>query len=139
MARDRLEMQMVGSRSAAVRTVVEHRVPVILLRKRKHVREMMPDGLRDMLFPGDHEMPREDRIRIDLDIVAAALAAFELHVELLLGTVLRAEEAGTCRYGLGIGDSGRGRHTLGIMLHLAGQSPDGEVLGPGGLEGTEIR
>ena len=113
-----LEMKMVRRGSAALGAVIIDRIVLVVPGKVEHVGQMMPDGLRQMLRPGYHKMLLENGIRVDLDIVQAALAPLELKMELLLGAVLHAKETRPCRKRGRGGVGGAGSYTLGIELNL---------------------
>ena len=94
----RLEMKMVGGGCPAHGAVVEHREVLVHLRKQQHVREVMPDGLGDMLVAHHYEMIPKDRVGINLDIVASVLLTFVFQMKLFFRTVLDTEETGTRCY-----------------------------------------
>ena len=110
-------MQVIGSRSAAHRAVVVYGILRIHAAEQQHVREMVPDGLGNVLVAGYHQMVPENRERVNLDVVAAAFLAFVFEVELLLGPVFRAEEAFPGGYGFGVDFGGGGSDSAGVHLH----------------------
>ena len=131
-------MKVVRRGGAAGGAVVEDGVVWVFGREVQHVRQMVPDGLREMLVAGDDEVVLEDGVRVDLDMVAAALAPLEEEVALACRAVLRAEEARPRGDGLGGGVGRRGGHALGVPLDPAGEPEDGQLLGPGAFERPEI-
>ena len=82
-------MHVVRGGGAAGGAVVEDRAVGVAACEIEHVDIAVPDGLRDVGVAGEDEVVREDRIGVDLDVVGAALAAFELDMELLRGAVFR--------------------------------------------------
>ncbi len=95
-----LKVHMVRSRGPAYRAVVESEIFIMLPDEIKKILIAMPDGLPRVLEAGDHEVRREDRVRIQCDTVFPSLAALELDVGLLRRAVLRTEEAGPLAEGL---------------------------------------
>ncbi len=99
---------------------------------------MVPDGLREVPVADDHEVVPEDGEGIDLDVVAPALAPFELDMVLLGRAVLLAQEAGPGGDGLGGGVGGRGAHPLRVPLDPAGEAMYGQLPRFDALERAEI-
>ena len=131
-------MQMVRSRRTAHGAVVENGEIMIHLRKEQHIREMMPDGLGQMLVAHHYEMVPENGIRIHLNIVGAAFLPLVFDMELLLGPVVGAEEALACRNGCFI-NFRRGRSDAAwIQLHAYFEPADIEMLVRCLLERTEV-
>ena len=132
-------MQMVRGGGAAHGAVVEDRKILIHLREEQHVREVMPDGLGEMLVAGHHEVVLEDGIGVDLDVIVAVLFAFVFDVELLLGAVRRAEETGPGGDGFLIYLRGGGDDAAGVQLHGHIQSAYVEMPVFCRFEGAEVR
>ncbi len=86
-------MMMVRSRSPAFRAVVEKREIPVFPRKVQHVNITLPDGLPNMPVHGYDKMVRENRVRIDENVIFLPFPAFKLHHYLLIGAVLTAKEA----------------------------------------------
>ena len=83
-----LEMSMVGSRSSALRSVIEHDKIGQVLGQRQHVPHPVRNALRLMAQVGYREVTLEDGIRIDLNLVMVT----PQHGLLLNGLVLTAQE-----------------------------------------------
>ena len=86
-----LEMRMAGDRGTTEGTVVEDDIVRELDGEVQHVRIPVPDGLRDMNVPGNHQMVREDRRPVDQDAVLAAFPALEGKEMLMVQIVLLAK------------------------------------------------
>ena len=99
---------------------------------------MVPDGLGDVLVAGYDKVLLEYGERVHLDVVAAALAALELEVELLRGAVLLAEETGTGRERGFIGLGRAGSYAAGVELKLGFQAAHFYRAYPHRLQGPEI-
>ena len=84
----------------------------------------MPYGLGDVRLARNDEMAGENGVRVDLDVVAAALAALELEVELLRRTMLHAQEAGALAEGFLVYLGGAGDDAAGVELQLGLQAAD---------------
>ena len=131
-----LEMKMFRSRGPALRAVVEHGEPLQRARQVQHVREMVPDGLGNVLLTGYDQVLGENGKWIDLDAVLAALPAVEGQDRLLRREVLPAQEAGgVCKdVGRCSGDGGgeAGGVVLQHTLQPAGLQPPhaGRLQGP---------
>ena len=93
MPRSSLKVHMVRSRGSALGTIVKENIVAESLGEIKHIHEMMPYGLLAMSNPRYNQVARENRERIDLDIVLSALASDETHADLLCALIVRAQEA----------------------------------------------
>ena len=74
-------------------TVVEKSRTCIFSRKVEHIDIAVSNSLVEMLVDCDHKMVRENRIRIDEDVIFLALASLETHHHLFRRTVLTTEKA----------------------------------------------
>ncbi len=131
-------MKVVRGGCPAGGTIVEHGVVPVFHREIKHVREMVPYLLRDMLLAHYHKVTREDRVRVDLYAVVSPLAALKFEVKLLRGSVFLAEEALSGRYGLRAGVGCARDDTAGVELDGTEQPVHLQLPGPDGLESPEI-
>ena len=96
------------------------------------------DGLRDVLVAGDYQVLRENRKRVDLDVVFSVLSSVELDVELFRRPVFGTEEALSRRNALRV-SLGSGRsHPARVELQQHRLPVDGQPTRPHRLERAEI-
>jgi hypothetical protein len=103
-----------------------------------HIGESAPDRLFDMTVADYGEMVRKYRIRVDADVIFAALPAFELHYALFGRTIGLAEETAAGLDGGGINLGGRRADSLRIVLEGHFQPPDGQHPCLRTLEAAEV-
>ncbi len=132
--RHRLEMQMIRRGSPAVRTVIEESIIREVVRQIRHVHEIVPNRLGDVLAPRNHQMLRENGIGVDGNVILLSLAAFEGDPVLLGRLFVGTEEAGTLdMFHLGH----RRSNAVRIELERRFQAVHGQTAGTDLLKGTE--
>ena len=121
-----LEMMVVRSGSPAFRSVIEEYVFRICPCKVENIHIASPYRLSGMAAECYHEMIRENRIRIDKDIVFLAFPAIETDMYLLRRPVFRTQETGSRIEGSGIRPCCRRYDTRRIELYADIQTADGK-------------
>ena len=127
------EMKMFREGGAAARAIVEDRETLQFGGYVQHVDEPVPDGLLLMDGRDDDQMPREDRITVDEDVIGTALPAFHPEGDLVFGAVLQTGEAGPL-FG---GGCSRGDEPAGIVLNGTPQTADFRLAGSRAFERPE--
>ena len=118
-----LEMGMIGGRGATLRSVVEHHQFRILLEQLMNLAIGLADQLRHVLHIRNGEVDRQDGVGVDEEVVLAVDGLLEL----LLGTVVLAEETGALVDDLLV-DAGTCRHHAGwVPLYMEGGGADHEL------------
>ena len=136
--RNCLEMKMIRRRCTACRAVVKNGKFDIFPAEVEHIGQMVPDGLRDVLVAGDYQVLRENRKRVDLDVVFSVLSSVELDVELFRRPVFGTEEALSRRNALRV-SLGSGRsHPARVELQQHRLPINGQPTRPHRLERAEI-
>ena len=94
-----LEVGVLRHGGSAVGAVVEHQVVLQGGGQVQHVREAVPDGLRNMGVPRNHQVVGEDGGAVHQDVVLAPLAPFEGKGVLVLHIIFFAQGAAVVKDG----------------------------------------